>query len=113
MQYLLIMAHDDSFRSDPELVNSIFEWIEEQTEAGIRIMGAPLMPPDNAKTITALNGSLAVSNAPFTTGPLHTAAFELIQCDDIDSAVAIASTHPMAERATIEVRPVWAALQQE
>ena len=110
MQFLMIMAHDSEFSADQELVNSIFEWIEAHTKAGVRVTGAPLMPPDQARTISVKNHVLDVTPGPFTTGPLHTAAFEVIECDNLDSAVSIASTHPMATRATIEVRPIWAEL---
>ena len=112
MRFLLLIAHDHTFRADPELIQSIFEWIETQTEAGVRISGAPLAPPDQAVTVEIRDGATNIVEQPFTAGPLHTAAFEMIECTDLDAAIAIAATHPMAQRATIEVRPIWSELEQ-
>ena len=104
MRFLLIMAHDEKFKSDQGLIESIFEWIDNQSQAGVRVMGAPLMPPGEARTVRHPGAEAEISPGPFTAGPLHTAAVEMIECEDIDQAVAIASTHPMAKRATIEQR---------
>ena len=109
MKFLLIIAHDDQFQGDPALVRSIQTWVTAHTEKGIRLVGAPLKPPSEARTINP-DGSKDVSHAPFSPGPLHTAAFELIECPDMEAATTIAQSHPMATRATIEVRPVWEEL---
>ncbi len=111
MRFLMIIAHDDQFSADHELLASIFQWIDRQAKAGVRVTGAPLTPPDQARTVSVRNDSLDITPGPFTLGPLHTAAFEIIECDNLDSALSIASTHPMAKRATIEVRPIWAELE--
>lgn len=111
MRFLLIIAHDHTFQADTELIGSILEWIETQSEAGVRISGAPLTPPDQARTVEVRDGTTSISEQPFTPGPLHTAAFEMIECADLDVAVAIAATHPMSQRATIEVRPIWSELE--
>ena len=112
MKYLLIIAHDDQFRSSPELVESIHAWIEEYTRKGIRLVGAPLKPPNEAITIAGHTGTKDIRPGPFTTPPLHTAAFEMIECENIDQAVEVAQTHPMADRASVEVRPIWPELER-
>ena len=108
----MIMAHDDKFSADQEFVASIFKWIEEHSKAGVRVTGAPLTPPYQARAVQIRDDTLDISDGPFTSGPLHTAAFELIECDDLEMALSIASTHPMATRATIEVRPIWSELDE-
>lgn len=37
-------------------------------------------------------------------------AYELIECSSQEEAIEVAALHPMAEAATIEVRPVWSEL---
>ena len=87
MRFLLLMAHDESFSADGELISDIFAWIEAQTRAGVRITGAPLTPPDQARTVVVREGITQISGQPFTPGPLHTAAFEVIECSDLDAAL--------------------------
>lgn len=111
MRFLLLIAHDEKFRSDPELIASIHAWIENQSAAGVRVLGAPLKPPAEAKTLHNQDATAAIRPGPFTAGPLHTAAVEMIECEDLDAAVAVAATHPMSKRATIEVRPIWSELE--
>jgi hypothetical protein len=36
----------------------------------------------------------------------------MIECENIDRAVEVAQTHPMADRASVEVRPVWPELER-
>ena len=112
MRFVLLMAHDDTFHGDPDLVSAIHAWIAEQTAVGVRVMGVPLTPPAEATTISGGSDQAVWVEGPFTSGPLHTAALEIIECADLQAARAIAQSHPMAARATIEVRPVWDALEQ-
>jgi hypothetical protein len=37
-------------------------------------------------------------------------AYELLECADLEEAVGVAATHPMAAGGTIEVRPIWSEL---
>ena len=110
MQFLLIIAHDDEFRADQELISSIYRWIEENSERGVRVRGAPLRPSAEAITIQIRDGVLSRKSGPFNDARDQMAAFELIECGDLEEAVKIASSHPMAAAATIEVRPVWPEL---
>lgn len=41
------------------------------------------------------------------------AAYGLIECASLEQAIDVASRHPMARAATIEVRPVWADLARQ
>lgn len=110
MQFLLIIAHDDTFRASRELVASIHRWIDASSQRGVRVRGAPLKPSAQAITIQVRDGALARRNGPFSDSRDQIAAFELIECADVEEAVEIASSHPMAAAATIEIRPVWPEL---
>ena len=112
MRFLLLIAHDDRFRGDPELIESIHEWIDARSAEGVRLFGAPLVPADQAVTIRRHAGRLETHEGPFTAGDLHAAAIEMIECENLDEATKIASSHPMAARASIEIRPVWEDLEQ-
>jgi hypothetical protein len=107
MQYLLIIAHDESFRPNQSLVADIQSWITEMKKRGVRVYGNPLRPPSEATTVRVRNGSLVRTNEPFASSREKMCAYELIECTSTEEAIEIASLHPMAKAATIEVRPVW------
>jgi hypothetical protein len=50
-----------------------------------------------------------LGDGPFAQTTEQIAGFDVIECADLDEAVAIASLHPVAKVGTIEVRP----MQQE
>ena len=107
MQYLLIICHDDTFIPTETLVADILGWIKEMESRGIRVYGNPLRPPGEATTVRVRNGSLTRTNGPFVNSNEKMCAYELIGCASTEEAIDVASQHPMAKAATIEVRPIW------
>ncbi|MBP8303918.1 MAG: transcription initiation protein [Phycisphaerae bacterium] len=107
MQYLLIISHDDRFRPTEDLLENIGAWIRRMEDRGIRVHGNPLQPPGTATTVRIRKGKLAVTKGPLAKSREKMCAYELIECSGPEEAIAIASQHPMAKAATIEVRPVW------
>lgn len=107
MQFLLIICHDDDFRPTESLVADIHAWVKEMSGRGIRVYGNPLRPAAEATTLRVRNGKLASTNGPFADSTEKMCAYELIECDSTEDAVDVASKHPMAKAATIEVRPIW------
>lgn len=113
MHFLLIIAHDEEFRPSEDLISSIYQWIKDNSRRGIRIHGAPLKPSAEAISVQPRDGALSTRSGPFSDSNDQIAAFELIECANIEEAVSIASTHPMAAEATIEVRPVWSDIASQ
>ncbi len=85
-------------------------WDKEMDDRGIRKCGNPLCPSSDAKTVRVREGKLVVTAGPFADTREKIAAYELIECANLEEAVDIASQHPMAEAATVEVRPIWTDL---
>ena len=110
MLYLLIICHDDSFAPSEGLIAAIQEWGLEMDRRGVRLDGQPLRPPADAVTVRVRGGEPVIGEGPFADTPEQMAAYELLDCADLDEAVGLASTHPMAAAGTIEVRPVWEEL---
>jgi hypothetical protein len=107
MQYLLIIAHDESFVPTETLVTEIVAWIKKMEGRGIRVYGNPLRPPSDAKTVRVREGNVVLTNGPFAKSKEKMCAYELIECANPEEAIDVASQHPMAKAATIEVRPIW------
>lgn len=107
MQFLFIISHDDAFSPSETLFADIVAWIKDAEQRGIRIYGNPLRLAGDAKTVRVRNGKVKIIAEPFTDSAEKMCAYELIECASMDEATQIASSHPMAKAATIEVRPIW------
>ncbi len=110
MQCLLIICHDDSFAPSASLVAEIHAWGRDTERRGIRRHGQPLRPPGEAVTVRVREGAPVLTHGPFAETAEQMAAYELLECADLEEAVSLASTHPMARAGTIEVRAVWEEL---
>lgn len=111
MEFLFIISHDSAFRPDPELLADIRAWNDSADADGVRIDGRPLQPASAAVTVRLRGGAERIEHSPFSSSEEQMCAYELVRCGGMDAAVALARTHPMARAATIEVRPVWGAMQ--
>jgi hypothetical protein len=65
-----------------------------------------LQPVRTASTVRVRNGKVAVRDGPFTETKECLAGFYLIEADDLNDAIRIASHMPPARVGSIEVRPI-------
>lgn len=113
MQYLLIISHDDFFAPTETLFKSIGAWIKEMEHRGVRVYGNPLRPAGDATTVRVREREVVLKNGPFANSKEKMCAYELIECSSDEEAIEVASRHPMAKAATIEVRPIWNELANQ
>lgn len=106
MQFLLI-CHDDNFEPADNLVAETITWVREMNARGIRKYGNALRSASDATTVRVRDDKLARRPGPFAPSEEKMCAYDLIECANMDAAVDVASRHPMAKVATIEVRPIW------
>jgi hypothetical protein len=66
-----------------------------------------LAPPAEAVTVRVRDGRLLRGEGPFAETKEHVAGVEIVECADLDEAIALASAHPSAGRHPIEIRPFW------
>jgi hypothetical protein len=84
-----------------------FPWLDDVIARGIRLDGDRLRPPREAKTVQVRDGEVMISDGPFAETKEVICGFDILDCADIDEAVAVAAAHPVAEVGRIEVRPFW------
>jgi hypothetical protein len=48
-----------------------------------------------------------LSDGPFAETKEWIAGYDIIECEDLDEAIEVASRHPVARFGSIEVRPLW------
>ncbi len=111
MRYLLLVCGDDTEQLTPEQSKERYE-AYNTCEAEMKARGAllsreRLRPVSTATTVRVRNGELVIADGPFAETKEQIAGYFLVDCDDLDEAVDLASLIPAAHYSMIEVRPVW------
>jgi hypothetical protein len=78
---------------------------EEAGKMAESLTGEALHPADTAKTVTVRDGKMITVDGPFAETKEQLGGFYLIDCKDMDEAIAIAAKIPSAKHGRIEVRP--------
>jgi len=106
MKYLMFVCTDTEPDTDHENEPDIDEWVDVHDASGQRLQGMALAPKSTATTIRVRNGQLLVSDGPFAETKEVICGFDLLECADLDEAIAVARAHPMARGGRIEIRPL-------
>jgi hypothetical protein len=111
MRYALLVAVDENVELDDEDVErrySEFMGFQDEMEArGVLASRERLQPTSLATTVRVRDEGLVVADGPFAETKEQIAGFYIVECEDLDEAIEIASRNPGARYGTIEVRPVW------
>jgi hypothetical protein len=86
---------------------TIDEWLADVDGRGKRIMGDVLRPVSDATTVRISHGQVLVTDGPFTESKEWICGFDILECEDLDEAIAIAARHPQANGGKLELRPFW------
>jgi hypothetical protein len=116
MRYVMIIAGNEAewAKATPDEeeagMTAVFAWFDKWAAAGkIGDGGSRLETSQSARTIRMSgDGPPVVTDGPFVEAKEAIGGFVTLECDDIDEAVAIASTWPgMSDGSSVlEVRPV-------
>lgn len=108
MRYMMFVVADPAAAAEAEPSDgdlTIDEWLAEVE--GTRITGDALRPPETATTVRVHKGEVLVTDGPFTESKEWIAGFDILECADLDEAIAIAARHPQAHGGKLELRPFW------
>ncbi|MBU2667441.1 hypothetical protein KOI35_28410 [Actinoplanes bogorensis] len=105
MKYMMFVCSDPEPETDDSRVPDIEVWVAENDAAGRRIMGDVLAPPSAATTVRVRGGETMLTDGPFTETKEVIVGFDILECADLDEAIAVAAAHPMAYGGRIELRP--------
>jgi len=106
MKYLMIVCFDPTVDpADAEGGMDTDAWVAEMDGRGVRLEGRALDPND-ATTVRVRRGETLISDGPFAETKEVIVGFDLIECADLDEAIEVARTHPMARGGRIEIRPL-------
>jgi hypothetical protein len=109
MRYMMFVVVDpaaaDAQPSADDL--TIEAWVADVDGRGKRILGDALRPVSDATTVRVSRGKVLVTDGPFTESKEWIAGFDILECDDLDEAIAIAARRPQANGGKLELRPFW------
>jgi hypothetical protein len=78
----------------------------ELSEQGLLVSAAGLADPITSRTVSVRDDTTTTTDGPYAEAKEHLAGFYLVECDDIDQAIAYAARMPDAKYVAVEVRPV-------
>ncbi len=105
MKYMMFVCTDTAPDTDKADEPDIDVWVTENDRRGRRLDGHELAPTAAATTVRVRNGELLLSDGPFAETKEVIVGYDLLECADLDEAIEVARTHPMARSGRIEVRP--------
>ncbi|GCE75124.1 YciI family protein [Cellulomonas biazotea] len=106
MRYLMLVCTDPTGDTDTvEGDGDIVTWLDETGTA--RLHGDRLRPAEEARTVRVRGDRTLVTDGPFAETQEQIAGYDVLECDSLEHAVAIAAKHPMARFGRIEVREFW------
>lgn len=110
MKYVLLICDDETVSpSMTEIAEDPAHqaYSAEVQRRGASLGGARLRPVADATTVRVRSGQTLVSDGPFAETKDFIGGIDIIECADLDEAIALAALHPYARHGCIEVRPVW------
>jgi hypothetical protein len=109
MKYMLLVYLDEQALSDAERHECYAESAElaqHINAEGRYLAAAPLHPTSTATSVRMREGKRFITDGPFAETREQLGGFFMIDAQNLDEAIAIASRIPGARRGTIEIRPV-------
>lgn len=108
MKFMMFVCTDTEPDTGPgEGEIPVEQWAAHYDAAGVRLAGDRLRPPADAAVVRKRNGKVLVTDGPFAETKEWIAGFDILECNDLEEAIAVASAHEMARRGRIELRPFW------
>ncbi|GAA4789733.1 YciI family protein [Actinomycetospora chlora] len=105
--YAALIYTDDVDWSAPEHAEETAEYGEFGRGAAAIIRGgAALYPTSTATTVRVKDGDVVTGDGPYAETKEMLMGFYLLECGDLDEAVAAAARIPGARHGAVEVRPV-------
>jgi hypothetical protein len=104
-------AHTENYRSASpaerdEMDAQFGALMREMSESGELVSGTPLAEPATTRVVQVRDGATVTTDGPFAEAKEQMAGYFVLDCVDIDRAVALAARFPDARFGRVEVRPI-------
>ena len=108
--YAALIYSEDADWSDPQHAETSKEYSEFGEAAAAVIRGGEALYPTSTATTVRVQGGkggdVVTSDGPYTETKEVLNGFYLLECADLDEAVAVAAKIPAAWSGAVEIRPV-------
>lgn len=88
------------------ILGEYFAFTERVEKQGKLVGGEALMPTESATTVRVRQGKTLITDGPFAETKEQLGGYYLLECKDLDEAIALASQIPSSRNGSIEVRPI-------
>ena len=110
MKYMILLYDNadirELFSSRADLMEEMNAVLEEIMRSGELVATEPLADPVQTKTVRPADGLPVVTDGPLAEAKEHFGGYLIVDCENIDRAVEIATRWPSARFAPLEVRPI-------
>ncbi len=112
MQYLLLIysnERDEPRPGTPEgdaHLNAYMKFTEDVEKQKLLVGGNALDGVSTATTVRVRSGKMLTSDGPFAETKEQLGGYYLLECKDLDEAIAWAARIPSAKFGSVEVRPI-------
>jgi hypothetical protein len=109
MQYMFLIYLSEGSLSEEEYATCYREsaaYALQLRAHGKRVMVSPLQPTSTATSIQTREGKRILMDGPFAETREQLGGFFLLDADNLDEAIEIASKIPAAHWGTVEIRPL-------
>ena len=112
MKYLFTLYLEESRREDrtpEENAQNMRQWdafTQDARDAGVLCGGEGLQPSATATTLRVRGADHLITDGPFAETKEQLGGYYLLDCADLDEAIAWGRKLPMGDGSSIEIRPV-------
>lgn len=109
MKYMLLIYSSEDGWTDEERQECICDSTQichELAAEGKFVAASPLHPVSAATSVRVRDGKKQVTDGPFAETTEQLGGYYIVDVEDLDEALAIASRLPPAKKGTVEVRPI-------
>jgi hypothetical protein len=110
MQYMMLLTYRDGEgpqEGTPEYDAEMNVWgeINAELRASGRLVAASGLQTDHATTVRAPDGNVTVSDGPFAETKEILFSFYVVDVEDLDAAIELASRLPAVRYGSVDIRP--------
>jgi len=112
MQYIALLYDDETSdngatpEQQQEVIQRYFAFDEEAKAAGVFVGGDALKPSATSTCVRNRDGKMLMTDGPFAETKEQLGGYYILECKDLDEALAWAAKIPAADSGTVEVRPI-------
>lgn len=100
MMFVVSDAHPDAISDESD----IDLWVDPLDTSGKRIIGEVLAPPAESTVVRVRGGKVLTTRGPYVETSEVILGFDILDVENVEEAIDIASRHPMARNGQIELR---------